>query len=782
MPKKSQPNQIRTVLSIEPLLQFWREKVSPQCKNMAEMFVHFERMILKTPALQGDIRHLEDAALYEDILIPLMSVVFPSSTLATEIAGAFKPFSADAIFLTPPYRRYLLDSEGKIAGRLKGDGNDLERNKILRSYALILNRLYGIEQGFNTPIVRIVKDVNTDLERHFQLNPDFQFLQVGTVGNAPVLSESQRTQLLDRVADPEALVALLPPEKFVLRGFTVVRAVDVTESEITSELGRDLIDQESIFSTDGFKRLQRRLRSLFRMPELKAGMSGLRGEKVLIFNDGQTSDTNCLFTNSHHFKLAELKNSIWEQAAEEQKILTIPDLRQEPNPSALEKDLINHGVRSILVAPLHFGGDNIGSFWLKSVEKETFSAIDIERTKQLAPLFAMALKRGLEDMSKEVQAIINEKCTAVHPSVAWRFEKAAVDHMESVRLGMSSEMDSIVFKDVIPLFGQSDIRGSSDARVKSITADLTEQLTLAGHVMKTASAYRSWPLVDELHFQIQKRMVDLRNVLSADEESLTASFLRSEVETSFDELQQIHPKVNHAIETYRRMIDPDLGVVYRKRRAFEESVSLLNRHLSVYLDHRQNEAQRTFPHYFEKRQTDGLDYVIYLGASMHPEEKYSRFHLKNLTLWQLEVACGLAWQTHKVQSQLKVPLDTCHLILVNHSPLSIRFRYDEKRFDVDGAYDVRHEIIKSRLDKAMVRGGRERLTQPGKIAVVFSHPREGQYIQRYIEYLQDRQSLLPGVENIDLEDMPGVRGLKALRVDVNLKGDAALQAPSRKAG
>ena len=64
--------------------------------------------------------------------------------------------------------------------------------------------------------------------------------------------------------------------------------------------------------------------------------------------------------------------------------------------------------------------------------------------------------------------------------------------------------------------------------------------------------------------------------------------------------------------------------------------------------------------------------------------------------------------TEQIKAKLEVPLDTCHLILVNHTPLAIRFRYDEKRFDVDGAYDVRHEIIKSRIDKAVVKGTSER--------------------------------------------------------------------------
>jgi len=75
----------------------------------------------------------------------------------------------------------------------------------------------------------------------------------------------------------------------------------------------------------------------------------------------------------------------------------------------------------------------------------------------------------------------------------------------------------------------------------------------------------------------------------------------------------------------------------------------------------------------------------------------TRFHIQNLGLWQLSLAAGMARVTERVKPLLKGTLDTCYLILVNRTHLSIRFRYDEKRFDVDGAYDVHHKIIKSRI-------------------------------------------------------------------------------------
>jgi hypothetical protein len=123
--------------------------------------------------------------------------------------------------------------------------------------------------------------------------------------------------------------------------------------------------------------------------------------------------------------------------------------------------------------------------------------VDVEKMRHIVPLFSMALKRGVEDMNNEVQSVIKKKCTAVHPSVEWRFRHAAMEHMERLRQGNPSEMEPIVFKGVIPLFGQADIRGSSEARLQSIQADLSEQLTLAATIMQRAAEVKSWPLIDE---------------------------------------------------------------------------------------------------------------------------------------------------------------------------------------------------------------------------------------------------------------------------------------------
>lgn len=62
----------------------------------------------------------------------------------------------------------------------------------------------------------------------------------------------------------------------------------------------------------------------------------------------------------------------------------------------------------------------------------------------------------------------------------------------------------------------------------------------------------------------------------------------------------------------------------------------------------------------------------------------------------------------------------------------------------------------------------ERLTQPGKIAVVYSQPKEAAEYKEYIEFLQNKKLLKAGIEEFELEDLQGVVGLKALRVEANI--------------
>jgi hypothetical protein len=234
-------------------------------------------------------------------------------------------------------------------------------------------------------------------------------------------------------------------------------------------------------------------------------------------------------------------------------------------------------------------------------------------------------------------------------------------------------------------------------------------------------------------------------------------------------IKNLSADLENQVNIYRSSIDKDLGIVYVKRKAYEEAVQLINIKVSSLLDEKQKEAQQIFPHFFERFKTDGVEHNIYIGQSLVKNKIYNKVYLNNLKLWQLTTMCEMEQEFYDVQKQKVFQLDCASLVLVFGNSLSIRFRVDEKKLDVDGAYNARYEIIKKRIDKANIKGTKERITQKGKLVIVYSQKKDGLEYLRYISYLQSKGYLEDFVETVILEDLQGVVGLKAIRVRIKYK-------------
>ncbi|ETX02290.1 hypothetical protein [Candidatus Entotheonella palauensis] len=434
-----------------------------------------------------------------------------------------------------------------------------------------------------------------------------------------------------------------------------------------------------------------------------------------------------------------------------------------------------------MVAPLYYQDHLIGILKLMSPHPGDLYALNAMKLRDVLPLFSMAINRSMEELNTRIQAIIKEQCTAIHPAVEWRFRQAAIHWAAQRQSGGMAEMEPIVFDDVYPLYGVSDIRGSSSLRNAMIQADLMEHLGLAKEILQLGHGNKPLPILDELSYHVSKLMTHLEAGLGSSDEMAIIDFLRREVEPLFEHMQSFAPEVEEKIRAYEAAIEPRLGTIYRRRKDFEESVTYMNETLSAYLDAEQEKAQAMFPHYFEKHKTDGVEYGIYIGAAMMEDGQFDMLYLHNLRLWQLITMCGIARQSEQVKAHLKVPLEMAHLLLIQNTPLSVRFRLDEKRFDIDGAYNMRYEIIKKRIDKALIKGTNERLTQPGKIAIVYSQPKEALEYREYIDYLQASGYLTDDIEEVELSDLDGAQGLKSLRVTVNMSATQPDPLPSFEA-
>ena len=760
----------QTVLSLEPLITALRrdcEGISQSCGALLEK-------IEQVDELRGPIKDLSVLDRHQGLLRELLHQVVSVLSWQTEAVAAVVPFSMEPVAVSPLFARLFTNGKSLMQGEINLKQEDFEFGRIIRAYLFILKQCFQIDETLQYPMVRTVRDPETGQERYYRMELDFRYVQARPlVESSRELNSDERSRLVDALTDPETMKALLPPENYEICGLTLIRMLDVTQSEVLSLLQRDLIDQDSMTTWNGFQQIQNRLRTLFQKPDLISGIAALSDDQVLLLNTGCDMVQNCIFANSRHIPQSEFVGSPFEQAVDSGRILRIKDIHHDPWFLEKGEQAGYLGVRSLLIAPLLYQGQCVGTMDLGLPDVNGFGPMSELLLEQLRPIFALTVKKSLDELDHQIEGVIKQECTAIHPAVEWRFRKAALQHLEDVQMGRNTEIEPIVFQDVFPLYGVADIRGSSQERNQAIESDLTEHLNLARNVLLAADQIKPMLLVQEMLHRLEGYQSSLSRGLDSGEDLSVIDFVSREVEPLFPLLQRFGTGVREAVETYQAALDPQVGTVYSLRKDFENSMALLNDRLCTFLDQEEAALQQLVPHYFERHKTDGLDYLIYLGDSLLENGGFDPAYLKNFRIWQLKAACGLAGIAEELKSSLPVPLDIAQLILIQSSPISIRFRYDEKRFDVDGAYDVRQEIIKSRLDKATVKGTGERLTQPGTIAVIYSSRAEAQEMHEHIDYLCARGFLLENAEQLKLADLPGVQGLKALRVGVDLQSQGS---------
>jgi hypothetical protein len=337
--------------------------------------------------------------------------------------------------------------------------------------------------------------------------------------------------------------------------------------------------------------------------------------------------------------------------------------------------------------------------------------------------------------------------------------------------GKSPTFREIVFKDVYPLFGQIDIKDSSKARNLAIQRDLMIQLSEINDILEIGLKKWNLPIYEELIFRVNNHLESIKEMLNTNSEQSIFDFVKDEISPVFEHLKKSDVVLEKHILTYEAKIDMGTDSYYDHRKNYDESVTLINKKLSSVIDKRQESAQAMFPHYYERYKTDGVEHNMYIGASISESTDYNNLYLNNLRLWQLQVMCEMENVHYSLKPKLPVPLDATSLILVYNTSLSIRFRMDEKQFDVDGTYNARYEVIKKRIDKSFIKGTNQRLTQKGLLSIVYSQKKDELEYLRYIKFLRSKGYFTDKIEIVELEGLQGVSGLKAIRAEILYKRD-----------
>ena len=704
----------------------------------------------------------------------LLEPLFPEVLSSNEIKAACIPFSFTAFKFTERFQKILENAGEGFDLQIRNFSND---HLYINACAFILNVVYGYNIDLHRPFFFDIPNKKTGTMKHYRVAFNADFSDIIPTKKAKKITEEDYKKLLDSFDNVELWKEMFPPGSYIFKGFGVMNLFDVTVDDTISSVQKNLLKANPNVFTD----LQSNLANFYGIKDVKMGFS--------VFELGQNQEC------THDIKLKKAFSLVFDVNKFEgcdktfcsfttKKIFTeyesvaISDVEkygENTDHGVLYQKFKDKGIGSIIFIPIKTqNNDDLAILEIASPRPYELNSINKSKLIDIIEVFESAVERFSDEFKNVIEATIQEHYTAIHPTVKWRFYDAVTSCLKDTPNDHShhdmGELEEIVFKDVYPLFGQSDITGSSIARNNAIQKDLSKQLNLAIEVIHAASEETELPIYQELEFRVEQYLNKVKFGLNAGDEIGILDFLRQDIYPVFNHLKTQSPKVAKWVSVYMDHIDPELHVVYDQRKNYENSVSLLNEKLANFIDERQDEAQAMFPHYFERYKTDGVEYNMYIGQSLVKNKTFDDVYLYNLRLWQLQLMCEMENVAHLTRNEMEHDLQVASLILVHSNPLAIKFRMDEKKFDVDGAYNIRYEIIKKRIDKAHIKGTNERLTVPGKIAIVYSQDKDAREYLKYITFLQSK-NLLGEMEKLDIEDLQGVTGLKALRVEVIYKDD-----------
>lgn len=700
----------------------------------------------------------------EDLIRLLLADLFPTGLTNNEIKAASIPLSNITFNYTERFKNILKDAGKDFEIELRNISDD---EFYVFCCCLILQAYFKRDIRSMIPFYYDIPN-KQGIMKHYKITVNSDFTEVYPTENAKIPSDDVLDMLLENLDDFKLWKKYFPSQSWILKGFTIISLVDCTSEVALSDLKSSMIEIDpEDFDPD--ENLVEIFKSYFDVADLNFGLmlfnkKDQKLDKLPIYESLFTNHILDFWINT--FDEDTRKNTFSNLSHNSKPIVVSNVGKLDENIKKLPsfKILKDNNVNSFMVIPIMKDNELLAIMEFTSPHANSFNGLKLKKMEFFSDMILFSLNRFSFEKNYQIEAIIQREYTSIHDSVVWKFRNEAEKYFNAYLAKKMYTLKQISFKNLTPLFGFSDIRSSSEKRFNLMLEDLNLQMeTLHDIFLLINSDSEKYLLALEVFEN------ELNNEIKADTEQRLQRLLREEIHPYLQAKLELKStrEIKTKIKDYFTQVFPQTDLFYANRKSLDDSITLLNRKLADMLDENQVKAQQIFPHYYERFKSDGVEHNLYIGPTIAPDLHYTSKVVHKLRYWQLKTICNMELEFQNFKKDLPISMDIASLIFVYNEKIDIRFRMDEKRFDVDGAYNSYYEIVKKRLDKAHIKGSTERITCPGKITIVyFGMENQKEYLE-YINKLQKKGILQSDIEFLKVEDLQGITGLLALRVSLD---------------
>lgn len=467
---------LQMVISFDKLLQQYDKMAKSDDLLLSSRAKYILEAQAAYPELRDGFSDIKLLEKYKDVIHIILQDSFAEVLSENEIKAASLPYF-DIIFNKSKRFQKILENAG-IDFQPFIRNQDEGINYIMAS-TIILKFHYGFNLDFSRPYFYDIPDAN-GIMRHYRILYNADFMEILPTKLSKKLTQDDVDKLLENPEDLQLWKEMIPPNSFISKGFVISNMFDVTTEHTISEIKTNLISSDKRGSETFISDLQDTFRSFFKIKELKIGFVTYnskddRLERVY----GNGMESFLLRGKDNEQCNHALCIGSYDKIVNQKGYFTISDVEKYYKLSdGIEpyKGLFEQGIKSAIFAPIVNEGELLGVLELVSTRKNELNGVNATKLDDVMPYIVAAVVRSKIEEENLIDAIIQNECTSVHKSVHWRFEEEAKQFIIDGIEGRQPSFKEIVFHDVYPLYGQIDIKASSQSRNTAIQRDLMIQL------------------------------------------------------------------------------------------------------------------------------------------------------------------------------------------------------------------------------------------------------------------------------------------------------------------
>ncbi|MCT1526332.1 hypothetical protein [Sphingobacterium hotanense] len=752
-------------LSLWPFLNHLQKTLAEQDEGMLVPKIASE-LLLEKIKQSGDITE-DNIASYKELLESLYHLAKGVSKKKNQQWALGFPVPDKVFFGTQAFYDLIDTDFQRVESTKSNSFLDVEFvNKQL--YLLILERFYGIPAIHSR--LRYVKRTGK-FNRYYELEIDYSYVEIQPKSELPKLNlTSIKNKDSLSYKDIEPILRGFDISQFSFTGFTICSFVDCHEAHVTEQL-QGLINNISIYTgVDGLNLLNDILANIVNFEGVKSSFYPiLKLNGIPVLSSDMAKDSMLLGDSVFYDK--EIIQGGLMKYLDNPYILSFGvEEGVESRASELKRSLQKTGLTSYICFPLIHNQGLVGIFELYTKDEARLNRNMLIQVRSFYALLAQLAYDIVLSFKSELNNVILHKYSSLQSAVEWKFNQVAAEYLgEVIHLSPEPELEKIVFNRVYPFYAAVDVKDSSLLRNKSYREDILKRVNFVASLIDR--------MKDRGVLSVDKTFVDRFDEVNkwATGPNLEhylldiLSFFQEDVPAFLDKLEKAEPSIKASLAQWRSKLQYSYEDMNSSNESFERSLQKINQVVKAEMNLFNAQVQEIFPSYFETFRTDGVEYDLYVGQSISPRNTFKMGMLNQIRKEQIISIVKIGQATHQLKSSLSIPLETTQLIFIHPNPIDISFREDERRFDVEGSYNIRYQIIKKRIDKALILDTDERLVQPGHIAVVYSSSQIARDLRVCLQEVAQMGLIEPKIEEVQLENLQGVSDLKAMRVKIVLK-------------